>query len=66
MRKMKKWIINKRIYNINRNANLMVLGALLDMDTYNKIEKIKEQRGINNIEYVRECYRLVKEKVNGK
>lgn len=66
MRKMKKWIINKRIYNINRNANLMVLGALLDMDTYNKIEKIKEQRGINNIEYVRECYRLVKEKTNEK
>lgn len=60
MRKMKKWIINKRIYNIERNANLVCLGALLDMETFNNIQKIKKQKGINNIEYVRECYRLVK------
>jgi len=63
MRKMKKWIINKRIYNIERNANLVCLGALLDMETFNNIQKIKEQKGINNIEYVRECYRLVKEEL---
>ena len=64
MRKMQKWIINKRIYNIERNANLVCLGALLDMETYNNIQKIKEKRDMNNIEYVRECYRLVKEKMN--
>lgn len=60
MRKMKKWIINKRIYNIERNANLVCLGALLDMETFNNIQKIKEQKGINNVEYVRECYKLVR------
>lgn len=60
MRKMKKWIINKRIYNIKRNADLVCLGALLDMETFNKIQKIKEKKGINNIEYVRECYNIVK------
>ena len=60
MRKMQKWIINKRIYNIERNANLVCLGALLDMDTFNNIQMIKEKKGINNIEYVRECYKLVK------
>ena len=61
MRKMKKWIINKRIYNIKRNEGLVCLGALLDIETFNNIQKIKEQRGINNnVEYVRECYRLVK------
>jgi hypothetical protein len=54
MRKMQKWIINKRIYNIERNANLVCLGALLDMETYNNIQKIKEKRGMNNVEYVRE------------
>lgn len=62
MRKMKKWIINKRIYNIERNAKLVCVGALLDLETFNKIQKIKEIKGMNNIEYVRECYRLVKEK----
>ena len=62
MRKMKKWIINKRIYNINRNAELVCLGALLDMETFNDIQKIKEKKGINNIEYVRECYKLVRDK----
>ena len=41
---MKKWIINKRIYNIERNANLVCLGALLDMETFNKIQKIKEKK----------------------
>lgn len=60
MRKMKKWVINKRIYNIERNAKLVCLGALLDIETFNNIQKIKEKRGINNVEYVRECYRLVK------
>lgn len=60
MRKMKNWIINKRIYNIKRNENLVCLGALLDIETFNTIQKIKEIKGINNIEYVRECYRLVK------
>lgn len=60
MRKMKKWVINKRIYNIERNAKLVCLGALLDMETFNNIQKIKEQKGMNNIEYVRECYKLVK------
>ena len=61
MRKMKKWIVNKRLYNIERNSKLVCLGALLDMETFNTIQKIKEIKGINNIEYVRECYRLVKE-----
>lgn len=65
MRKMKKWIVNKRLYNIERNANLVCLGALLDMETFNNIQKIKEQRGINNIEYVRECYRLVRKECEG-
>lgn len=61
MRKMKNWIINKRIYNIKRNANLVCLGALLDIETFNNIQKIKEKKGINNnVDYVRECYRLVK------
>ena len=64
MRKMKKWIINKRIYNIERNANLVCLGALLELDTFNKIQKIKEKRGINNTEYNRERYKLVKEGIN--
>ncbi len=63
MRRMKKWIINKRIYNIERNAKLTCLGAYLDIETFNKIQKIKEKKGIdNNVDYVRECYRLVKEK----
>ena len=57
----RRLIPDKRIYNIERNANLVCLGALLDMETYNNIQKIKEKRGMNNIEYVRECYRLVKE-----
>lgn len=61
MRKMQKWIVNKRLYNIQRNANLVCLGAFLDMDTFNTIQRIKEVKGINNIEYVRECYKLVKE-----
>ena len=61
MRKMQKWIVNKRLYNIERNSKLVCLGALLDMETFNTIQKIKEKKGINNIEYVRECYRLVKE-----
>ena len=60
MRKMKKWIINKRIYNIKRNEGLICLGALLDIETFNNIQKIKEQKGMNNVEYVRECYKLVK------
>ena len=60
MRKMKNWIINKRIYNIKRNEGLVCLGALLDIETFNNIQKIKEQKGMNNVEYVRECYRLVK------
>jgi hypothetical protein len=34
------------------------------METYNNIQKIKEKRGMNNVEYVREWYRLVKEKMN--
>ena len=62
MRKMKDWVINKRIYNIKRNEKLVCLGALLDIETFNNIQKIKEQKGIkNNVQYVRECYRLVKE-----
>lgn len=64
MRKMKKWVVNKRLYNIERNANLICLGALLDIETFNNIQKIKEIKGINNIEYVRECYKLVKEGIN--
>ena len=64
MRKMKKWIVNKRLYNIERNANLVCLGAYLDIDTFNEIQKIKDIKGINNVEYVRECYRLVKESFN--
>lgn len=62
MRKMKNWIINKRIYNIKRNSELVCLGALLEMETFNKIQIIKEKKGINNIEYVRECYKLVRGK----
>ena len=30
------------------------------MDTFNKIQKIQEIKGINNVEYVRECYKLIK------
>ena len=61
MRKMQNWIINKRLYNINRNANLMCLGAYLDLDTFNQIQKIKEKKGIkNNEEYVIMCYNLVR------
>lgn len=60
MRKMKNWIINKRIYNIKRNEGLVCLGALLDIETFNNIQKIKEKKGMNNVEYVRECYKLVK------
>lgn len=63
MRKMKKWVINKRIYNIERNAKMVCIGALLDIDTFNKIQKIKEKKGIeNNIEYVKICYNLIKER----
>lgn len=61
MRKMQNWIINKRLYNIKRNANLMCLGALLDLDTFNQIQKIKEKKGIKtNEEYVKMCYNLVR------
>ena len=61
MRKMKTWIINKRLYNIKRNANLVCLGAYLDLDTFNQIQKIKEKKGIkNNEEYVKMCYNLVR------
>jgi len=64
MRKLKTWEINKRIYNIERNANLICLGALLEMETFDKMQKIKEQKGIeSNKVYIRECYRLVKEKM---
>ena len=62
MRKMQKWIVNKRLYNIERNSKLVCLGALIDMETFDKIQKIKEKRGMNNIEYVRECYKLIKER----
>lgn len=62
MRKMKKWIVNKRLYNIERNSKLVSLGALLDMETFNNIQKIKEKKGINNVEYVKECYNLIKER----
>ena len=44
MRKMKNWIINKRIYNIKRNEGLVCLGALLDIETFNNIQKIKEKK----------------------
>ena len=61
---MKKWIINKRIYNIERNANLVCFGALLDIDTYNKIQKIKQIKGIkSNEDFVRECYKIAKNSV---
>ena len=61
MRKMQNWIINKRLYNINRNANLMCLGAYLDLDTFNQIQKINDKKGIkNNEEYVKMCYNLVR------
>lgn len=61
MRRMKTWIINKRIYNIKRNANFVSLGAYLDLDTFNQIQKIKEKKGIkNNEEYVKMCYNLVR------
>lgn len=61
MRKMQNWIVNKRLYNIKRNANLMCLGAYLDLDTFNQIQKIKEKKGIkNNEEYVKMCYNLVR------
>lgn len=61
MRRMKKWIVNKRLYNIKRNANLVCLGAYLDLETYNKIQKIKEKKGIkNNEEYIKMCYNLVR------
>ena len=64
MRKMKNWIINKRIYNIKRNANLMCFGALLDIDTYNKIQKIKKLNQIKtNEDFVRECYKIAKNSV---
>ena len=61
MRKLKNWEINKRLYNIKRNENLICLGALLDLDTFNKIKMITSQRGISNLEYIRECYKLVKQ-----
>lgn len=61
MRRMKTWIINKRIYNIKRNDSLVNLGALLDLDTFNQIQKIKEKKGIkNNEEYIKMCYNLVR------
>lgn len=60
MRKLKNWQINKRLYNIKRNENLICLGALLDIETFNKMNTITSQKGISNLEYVRECYKLVK------
>lgn len=61
MRKMKTWIVNKRLYNIKRNANLVNLGALLNLETFNQIQKIKEKKGIkNNEEYIKICYNLVR------
>lgn len=64
MRKMKKWIVNKRLYNIQRNANLMCLGALLDLETFNQIQKIKEKKGIKtNEEYIKMCYNLVRKEI---
>ena len=61
MRKMKNWIVNKRLYNIKRNANLVCLGAYLDLDTFNQIQKIKDKKSIkNNEEYVKMCYNLVR------
>lgn len=65
MRKMKKWIINKRIYNIERNAKLVSLGALVDMETFNKIQKIKQLNQIKtNEDFVRECYKIAKRSVS--
>lgn len=64
MRKMKTWIVNKRLYNIKRNANLVNLGALLNLETFNQIQKIKEKKGIKtNEEYIKECYRHIKNNV---
>lgn len=64
MRKMKTWIVNKRLYNIQRNANLVGLGAYLNLDTFNQIQKIKEKKGIkNNEEYVKMCYNLVRKEI---
>lgn len=61
MRKMKTWIVNKRLYNIKRNANLVNLGALLNLETFNQIQKIKEKKGIKtNEEYIKMCYNLVR------
>ena len=58
---MKTWIVNKRLYNIKRNANLVNLGALLNLETFNQIQKIKEKKGIkNNEEYIKMCYNLVR------
>ena len=65
MEETKKWIINKRIYNRKRNHNLVNLGALLDMNTFNKIQIIKDKKGIeNNAEYIKECYKIIREKEN--
>lgn len=64
MRKMKTWIVNKRLYNIKRNANLMCLGALLDLETFNQIQKIKEKKGIKtNEKYIKMCYNLVRKEI---
>lgn len=64
MRKMKTWIVNKRLYNIKRNANLVNLGALLNLETFNQIQKIKETKGIkNNEEYIKMCYNLVRKEI---
>lgn len=64
MRKMKKWIINKRIYNIKRNSTLMGFGALLDIDTFNKIQKIKQLNHLKtNEDVIRECYKIAKRSV---
>lgn len=61
MRRMKTWIVNKRLYNIRRNANLVNLGALLNLETFNQIQIIKEKKGIkNNEEYIKMCYNLVR------
>lgn len=65
MEETKKWVINKRIYNRKRNHNLVCLGALLDMDTFNKIQIIKEKKRIDsNAEYIKECYKIIREKGN--
>lgn len=64
MRKMKTWIVNKRLYNIKRNANLVNLGALLNLETFNQIQKIKEKKGIKtNEEYIKMCYNLVRKEI---